>query len=373
MITIKLHPWTPKLLYLVLPSLAGATLWWYIVAQTLRGQVAFNLASLGAVIGFIVIGLLSLGLWMGTVGLLAFVQHNWLSLGALSLVASAPLLFWFPLQPWTWLGLGLLWLGLWWGLKRASADAQNRLTVRPQLLLGTALSVSVMAMIVVTSLMYYQQLRGTTKTASELSARLSDQTVSLVERFLPTFYKDYQPDQTVDELINAQFPSVDDIMKDLPAAVGADQIKKIEQRLSDKNLDPAQFNLDPTATTNQLRIALATQLEKQKADQIANVRQELSDQLKVPIRGDETVHQIVQDLISKNFDKYAANYVTIIPWLLAVALFLVLRIFNGLFVLVVTWCGWGIYRLLRLLHIVQITHQTVPAETLEWHSGEHHT
>jgi len=97
------------------------------------------------------------------------------------------------------------------------------------------------------------------------------------------------------------------------------------------------------------------------------VRTNLSDQFSVPILGEDKVHVVLVRVVNRQFERYIKKYVEFVPWLLALALFFVLRIFSSVFLFATAWIGWLMYRLYRSLHIFEINHVTVPAESLDWH------
>ncbi|MBI2984399.1 MAG: hypothetical protein HYY50_02135 [Candidatus Kerfeldbacteria bacterium] len=368
-ISTNLHPWTAKLLWFLLPSLLGASVWWYVVSQTLQGRVAFTSAGLTTLLTFIVFGLFSFGLWVSGLGLSTYLA-NWRIVRFVSAgIVSLPLMAFFPPQPLT-VGLAVgLWLVLWWGAERFATDAHSRLQLKPHLSSGWAFPTVIVLVMVVVSLLYYQQLRGATRTASELSARLASQTVGLLERFIPLLTKEYRPDMTVDEVIGLQIPTAAELLKDIQ--FDALNQTELEERLrqtlaSVEGFDAQQFSLGPTANQTDLERQLETQLEQARRQLSEQVRQSLSSQFGVPISGQATAHDVLTDIVNHQFNRYLSRYVTVIPWLLAVALFFILRVFSGLFLIATTWLGWLLFWLYRHLHIIHLTHETVPAERVEW-------
>lgn len=370
MINTTLHPWTPKILWLMVPSLAGASVWWYIVARTLQGHIAFSTAALPTLATFVIFGVFGLSLWFGSFNLLAYLvtwrSARWL----LSLVTTLPLLAFFPLKLLTLIGVAGLWLVIWWGMERVAGDAHNRLAVKPQLTFGSALSVIVVAVMLVVSLLYYQQLRGTEKTSKELASRLSDQTVTLVERFLSATYTEYRSDMPVDEVIGLQIPSSAELLQDIKFdTLDQSELQNaLRESLSRiEGFDPESLRVEPSTTRADLERDLDVKLVDARRQLSEEVRKNLSDQFSVPILGEDKVHDVLVRIVNRQFERYIKNYVIIIPWLLALALFLILRVFSGVFLFATTWIGWAFYRLYRSLHILDIEHVTVPAESLTWH------
>lgn len=369
MIEHKLNPWTPKLLWFLVPSIAGATLWWYIVAETLHGRVGFSSAALVTLLVFLVFGVFAFALWLGSYGLLAYVAPRWTMRLVLAAVVTLPILVYFRPGLWTFVGAGLTWLAVWWGIERAHNDAHGRIKVQPHFTLPAAFSAIATLIMIVVSLLYYQQLRGSARTSQELVGRLSDQTVSVAERFLQTAFKEYRPDMTVDEVIGLQVPSAAELLKD----IDFDNLNQadLEERLREalgsiEGYDPADFELDPSTTQEELTAELDAKLNEARTTLSAQVRENLADQFQVPINGADEAHDVLTRIVNHQFDRYAGDYIGTVPWLLALALFFILRIFVGIFVMGLTWVGWLMLRLYRSLHVVRLDHQMVPGEFVEW-------
>lgn len=369
MISTRVIPWTPRLLAFAIPSLIGGSVWWLVVQQALRGHVAFNQAALANVFMFIFLGLLSLTIWLAPTLLVAYVG-KWRSVRYTAvLAATIPILFFFPWQLWTGLAWLILLLGLWWGMETAADDAHNRLTIQPMRTLPHAMPAVIFGVIIAVSLLYYQQLRASASTAEELSRRLIDQTVTLTERVMPAVYKDYRSDMTVDQLIGAQLPNAEKILSDIhfnELTSQADRQRALEETLSSIGYSPNELNLNLKQSEEDLRRQLDLKLQEFRDQTIDQARQELGERLDVTLKGNETMHEVLRNIIGRQFDRYVRRYVTIVPALLAVALFFILRVATSLFQAVVVWMGWLLLRLYRGLKVLSVTHQTVPAEKLDW-------
>ncbi len=371
MISARVTPWTPKLLAFLGPSLIGGAAFWFFVAQALKGHVVFNNVALVNIGLFFLLGMFCLAVWLGPLLLIPYVGP-WRSVRQTAvLVASLPMLVFFPFQPWTWLAAALVFGFMGWGMESIADDMHNRLSVQPMLSLPRGITFVIFAVITAISLLYYQQLRGSRATADELSNTLVEQTVTLTERALPVVYKEYQPGMTVDELIGAQIPTADSILKDINFNALTDQAQQqqaLQQKLKDLGLNPGEVNVNVKQGEAELKRQIDAKLIEFRAQTIDQARQELAERLGIPLQGSDTVHAALVKVVGKQFDAYVRRYVTFVPVLLALALFFILRFFTSLLQAVVVWFGWLYLRLCRAFKLVQITHQTVPAEKVEWGS-----
>ncbi len=369
MISTRITPWTPKLTVFLVPSLIGGCAFWFFVQQALRGHVVFTNVALINVGLFLLLGMLCLAIWLGSVLLVPYVG-SWRSIRLISVfIAVLPMLIFFPWHLWTGVSFLILLGGLSWGIESIADDMHNRLSVQPMLSLPRGITFAIFSVLAAISLLYYQQLRGSHVTTDELSNRLIDQTVTISEQALPTFYKDYRPRMTVDELIGAQMPTSDSILKDINFDSFTNQTQQqqvLQQKLQDLGLDPNQVKVNVKQGQAEVKRQIDLKLQEFRQQTIDQARGELTKRFAIPLQGSDTVHDALIRIIGKQFDAYVRRYVTFVPALLALALFFILRFFTSLLQAVVVWFGWLYLRLGRALKLVQITHQTVPAEKVEW-------
>lgn len=362
-------PWNPRLLWFLLPSLLGGAIWWYVVAQTLQGRLAFTTAGLPTLLVFVIFGVFSFGLWLGALVVGGYPTQSRSIRFVLAGIASLPLLAFFPI---TMITLGVtffIWLLLWWASERFVEDAQSRLHVKPHLSAGWAMPVIVTLIMIGVSMLYYQRLQSSSSTPDELGKRLSGQAVEVVERFLPTFIKGYEPDMTVDEVFGLSIPTADVLLQDIHfnQLTNADQREAaLRSELERQGIDPNSITLDFNQQQQELESALEQQLEASRLDIARSLQDQLSEQLQVPITGTEPFHDFLVSLVNRQYERYVSNYVAFVPWLLALGLFFILKILTGAFLFVTTWVGWLLVWLYRHLHIIHIAHENVPSEKLEW-------
>lgn len=369
MITSRLTPWSAKLLALLGPSLIGGVVFWYFVQQALRGHVAFTTIALVNIGVFLLVGLLCLALWLSPLLLVSYIG-TWRSMRWVSaMVAPIPLMIFFPLQWWTLGAAVILAVTLGWGMAAIADDAHNRLTVRPMHSLPRGITFIIFGMLVAMSVLYYQQLRGSASTAEALSKKLIDQTVTVTERGLPLLYKSYKTGMTVDELIGAQLPTADGILKDInfeSLKTNQAQQAAINDRLSQLGIDSNGVNISTKDTEATIRQELDQQINSLRQQTIDQTRQELSQRFNITIKPNETVHDVLAAIIGLQFNRYVKQYVSFVPVLLALALFFVLRFATSLLQAVVVWGAWLCLKIYRWTNVIKITQQTVPAEKAEW-------
>lgn len=369
MISTTLHPWTTKLLWFLTPSLFGALAWWYVVGRAIDGRLPLTVDQLGGNIGLFILAFGGFGFWLGALFITTYLA-GWRSVRfVLSIVLALPLLMYFPFTMLTGLATIVVMAGLWWGMEQLASDIHNRLTVQPWRTLSITVPVSIACILVAVAVLTYQQVRGNTKTTDELTDRLVNQTVTITEKFLPLVYPHYTTGMTVDELIGGQIPTADDILRDVnfdALPTKAAQEAALRETLVSLGFDPEQFSLDSATSTAALKQTLDRQLTQFRTEAIAQTRATVGEKLNVVLNGDDTVHQALITIITERFNPWLQRYAKVVPIILAVSIFLILRIFTFLFTWIAMAFGWVMYRLLLSLRIVHIITHTVPAQSLEW-------
>ncbi len=186
MIPTASSPWTPRLLWLWAPQVLGATGWWYIVSHVLAGRVSFLDSSPSLIIMIVMLGVVGLGWWLGTLlfGAVLLPWRSWRILTAA--IASLPVWFFFPISVWTAITWLVVLAGLMLGLEQAHEQAHNSLIVRVRQVIGASLGISLLAVMLGTSLLYFQQLRLSTATPDVLANNVVDQAATTAERLLPS-------------------------------------------------------------------------------------------------------------------------------------------------------------------------------------------
>lgn len=371
MINTRLTPWSLKVLALLGPSIVGGVVFWYYVEQALRGHVAFTTIAAFNIGIFFLVGLFFLSLWLSPLLLVPYIG-TWKSPRFVSAaIAPIPLLFIFPLQLLTVAAIVVIALTLMAGMAAIGDDVHNRLKVQPLFSLPRGISYVIFGVLVAVSLLYYQQLRGNASTTEALSQKLIDQTVTVVERGLPLIYKSYKPGMTVDELIGAQLPTADGILRDINFSslnTGQAQQTALNDRLSQLGIEAPNVAISQKETEASIRQQLDQQLMTLRQQTIDQTRQELSQRFNIAIKPNESMHDVLAAIVGMQFNRYVRRYVTLVPALLALALFFVLRFSTSVLQAVVVWGGWLGMKVLRLTKMVQVKHQTVPAEIVEWGS-----
>lgn len=362
------RPW-PRILSALIPAWLLGIGWWWMVSRVMAGRFDVLQAHLSAVVisglfFFIIFGLAG-GFFLAT----AYGTTVWWRL-VIAVVGSWSVVFFFPFSTWSIFAAMAVWIGGWVSLEQAAADGRQLIEIRPVLTMQRTVAPLLWGVMIAISLLYYQQVRGDSHSADQLADRMIGQSISVTERFIPKIYPTYRANQTVDEFIGAQIPTADQIIGKLNFSAGtlsADEVRKqIEAQYGTNvpGLDtiqlPTQVNMD------QLRSELDKQFAAIRSDAVAQTREELANRFSVTLTGKETMHQVLQDIISRQFNQSVRRYVQFVPVLLAVAVFFVLRIFTVVFQWAVMLLGWGVIRMLRIFGALRETTTTVEARRLTW-------
>lgn len=369
MLAASRSPWTSKLLWFVLPGVVGSLAWWWGISQFVTGQVNLSANALANISGPAAIALVGLGLWLGsTCG--STYMASWRSARVVMAAGLVlPLLALFPLTMLTGLAFLVAAGGLAWSGEQAFGDHHNRLAVQPWQTLNQNVSLGLTAVMVAVAILSYQQVTRSTGTSIATTERLSGQMVTLVEKFLPTIYHGYQPTMTVDELIGSQLPEADRILSEInfdQLATQAAQQQALNQKLKDIGLDPNQVNVDVRQGAANLRLELASQLNVYRQEAITQTRQQLATRFDLALRGNELMHDVLTDYVNQRLTTSLGKYTSFLPGLLAVGVFLLLRLFSFFYTWIIVGWGWLWLAALRRFGVLAIATTTVPAQHLEW-------
>lgn len=343
--------------------------WWYIVSRVLAGHISFIDTPAPVIMVIVILGVTGLGWWLGSllIGGILLPSRRWRLLTAG--ISSVSLWFFLPLSLWT----GLTWIivlaGLYLGLAQAHEHAHNSLLVRVRQVIGASFGLPLLAVMLGTSLLYYQQLRISTASPDALANNVVEQAATTVERALPHIRSEYRIGMTIDEMLGLFIPRSEDVLDDITPTSGqlnVAQQNQLKQELADKGVPVEQLNLDFNQTEGQLKLAIDSQIAQFRSQIIANLRTEIGRTLRIDLPGDETVQAALQNYFARQFNTYIRDYLVWLPPLLALALFFTLRVVSIFFQWGILLLGWIWYRLLRLTRVLGIIHETVPAERLSW-------
>lgn len=241
------------------------------------------------------------------------------------------------------LGFFVEWLALWLLLfnVRREADARLRLSMVKVLAFGMTISL-VLILIAITLFTY----RGFVQAVEngQLQRSVVDAAIAAVNRVLPSVYKQYSPDITVDDLIGNQLPSPRSVLDEYRSASqkSLDQ-SEYAQRLRDAGIDAERIDLDKVRILSQgeyekLLSEIDTQFDAAKAEALRSAREELSSAVGVAIQGDARVEDALRVILDERIGRFTSQRLSVVAPVLSLSLFLTLIIFTGVY----TWLVWGI-------------------------------
>lgn len=362
-------PWTGRLLWFVGPALIGAAAWWWGIAQFVTGQVNLTTNIVANISRPTIVALLGLGLWLGS-GLVAMYVSPWRSVRwTLAAVIALPVCGFFVFSWWTTLAWVVVAVGLSWSFEQAHGDLRNRLTVHPLQTLNQNLSVALTAVMVAVAILSYQQVVHSSQPSAVTTERLSGQLVDVTEQFLPRFYQGYQPDMTVDDLIASQLPTADTLLRDInfsQLTTQTAQQQALDDKLSSLGLDPQQANINVNVDTIELRNQLTDRLNLYRQDAVAQARDELSQRFTLSLKGTERIHDVLVTYVNRQLTTSLGRYVGFLPLLMAIGVFLLLRLFSFLYTWIIVGWGWLWFSAVRWMDVVRLVTTTVSGQRAEW-------
>jgi len=351
-------------LWLLIPSFLASLGWWYGIRQLLirpfSGEMVWATAALifatvisyafiGGIFGLIPYGItrkIFFPIWALVLGVTAFIFHPFSVGTALAALSFA--------------------VGLWVAAEGIAREASSRRKVDIRSTLAHVMPWVVIGLSLATALVYYDRAQ-THADPKKDTAQLIGRVVEIAESFGPRFINNFRPTMTIDELIDGQLPTAEDLVRSTVkgAQVTDDETDQLQRRLADLGL--GELVLPPVGSDAAVvREAINEEIRRSRAAVIDEVRSGLGDQLGISLRGDATVHQALTALVNDRIGSRSAAFVQFVPPILSIGLFLALRLISPILEIFAVGAGWFWYRALRAAHILK--KKTVPGtiEVLEW-------
>lgn len=363
----KLWPAHHRLLWVLVPNVIAGMAWWYFAARLLTGHVGLPGGTLVDLVTIIVIGFITFGLWIGTVLIIGHLTNEGVVQWVCALIATLPMIVFFPAQPLSWLAFGLVIIGIGLGIQNVSADVHERMRFLPYQSLSQGLSRALILLMLAISVLYFQELQ-TKNNDTTTQTKIANQVVIVSERILPRVYRNYQPSMTIDIFLGSQLPTADTILTDFTIGQGSTEElqQRLDQKLTEAGAGSAAVKIRPRESMASLRTELTKQLASIQDDSLGQARSELASRLKIPLRGDETLHEALLASIDHQLTVSVNRFRGVIPPVISVVLFLALRVFSWLFMLTGTSLGWLWVKVLRTAHVIEILPTRVKGERVRW-------
>lgn len=259
-------------------------------------------------------------------------------------------------------------VGLWAAAEAISRESASRRKVDVRSTLAHVMPWVVIGLSLAIALVYYDRAVSLADPKRD-TAQLIDRVVRVAESFGPRFVKDFRATMTVDELIDAQLPSAEDIVSSAVKGdrVTADETDALRRRLADLGL--ADLALPPVGSDAELvRRAIDDEIRRSRAAVVEETRSGLGEQLGISLRGDATVHEALTALVKDRVGTRTTTFMQFVPPILSIGLFLALRLISPILEMLAVGAGWFWYRALRLAKVLRIKTTPGTIEVVEWGS-----
>lgn len=225
-----------------------------------------------------------------------------------------------------------------WNVRREEA-ARLKFSIVKILTYGATFTITLL-LVAVAFFAYVGFSRGAS--TGQLQASIVETGVATLNRTLPVVYRDYRPDMTVNQLIEAQLPGTDELLQPLTKGSFTPQERQdFEQHLSESGIDPKSVDLDKILASqsgerekfiNELRAEI--ELARQAAIQAAIER--IGTSFRTSLSGDQPVEDGLRAILRTQVERLTKPNERFVPPILAVSLFLTLVIFDGVYI----WLAW---------------------------------
>lgn len=288
--------------------------------------------------------------------------------GVVALGLALPLFVFFGLSPWSGLAFAAAVAGWWAGAWAVEKEIVNRISVQPWSSLQSGTSVAVLGLTTSMALLFGLSVTAGSISPTERVTQLVGQTVEIVEKFVQPMYPSIKASMTIDQAIGTQLPSADKVLNSVGITdrLSAEQQPKLQQALDTYGINTSIANGTSRADVEKKLQELFSQYQQQAVNQ---VRDQLGKQLKIPLRGEETVDTALRAAVYQQVSGPALKYAKLFGIVAAVTAWLLLRIFAPFFQWAAIFGGWIWYRMLRGLKIAHIGRRMEEVEHFEWGKG----
>ena len=367
-----------KVIVLGFLTLGTGFLAWFSLSRVLNNGLRFDSANIWLFIFDLLFPVLAFCLWVAFIGIDAILVPKRIWLYPIILLSVLPLLFYFKADFYTGIVFLVLILAFIYFTRGIKAEKKDRIKFNLLNCLKVHLGITLIFCVAAVSLLFYSHLAarqagGQTKT----NEVVAESTASILNLFLETQFKDYNPNMSLDEFVltvGQQFmekvgPSLGEdvnvtenyktqnIVKDIEDAINRGEIQRgalppeIIQKMNEGIL-----------TAQDIVAAQATDLFSK---QLTAARDDFLKQLGIEAKGTDKISEVLKKIVSQ---KLSEGLLPFIPWLppfLAVSLFFTLVIFDFLYVIFVKIFALLIYLLMLITKFIVIKKETKEVEIAE--------
>jgi len=317
------------LMVLVMSSMA---LFWFALSRVFVGEggiIARSFSAAGSLGTF--------ALMMACIGLTAVVMRSRIFFFIALFVGAFTIILFYPLHITQGIAALLLWVGCVLWQFNVRSDAKSRISFSAVKIIGAGLGGAITFVLIAVSFTYYGHLVQEENGSNRFMNDIIGISVSSVNRLLPKYIPDYQPEMTLDEFI-----------------LGATSIDVSAPGLSDNPL---------IGDVIQEGITSAQGVITEQG------RNQFLATFDISAEGTDTMDMVVRKIAEKRVGTVIERYKKFIPAILALSLFFVLNIFRFLYILLTVGCAWVLAKVAVGVHFFVVTTQTVQKEVVRLDSS----
>jgi hypothetical protein len=364
------RPFSQKVLVIAAVTLVFAGVFWFCVSRLMAGgfseRTIVGSASLSAAT------LLAFSVVVGGVAVLGMVapwrRERW---GVAALIGILAQLF-FPFSLTTFLAVLIFVLGMIFYVSIMAKEARSRIRFSFDKTIKVDMTPMIGLVLIAVSVLYYGAVSNQGSNPDKVLRDLTESTTNVLEGVLPVAYPQYESDLTVDQFIRRQLPDASRIIEELNLNASSSREAKrqlLEQKLRDLDIDPESVDVeayldDSARAQSDLEASLNKELVALQDEAVRATREQLAQNFRVTLRGDERLADAVDLIVTHNVDRLVRPHAAALPAILALSLFFFLWVFTFLYELVIRAVGHVVYLSLKAGGAVRIIKEPVEAERL---------
>lgn len=309
--------------------------------------------------------------WKAIVSML--INPSWIAI-SLHALASLAIFIWFYFSIWSVLAYLVFVAGIFAFHQSILSEAGNRLRFSAIRIIHFGRGYAIVGSLLTISILFYSMSAAAQQESDDPAQSVTKSLANAVNQTLELRFDTYHPEETVDQFLQRMIiegirspQQSEGSIEDLNPADFLNPLKQVEV-LSTLSREaflaelPEDVRNTVLQNPDELQTMFANRSNAAVEAQFENVRNQLLSALKLEASGSTRLGEIVETLISEKMGSQLRRYVTAIPPVLALVLFLVLNIFSLLYRLLLDGLVGGVFALLKLSKVVVMKRHEVTAE-----------
>lgn len=320
-----------KLVILAILTVASMTFFWFTVYKIFESDLEFSFNA--EIIVTVVFAVVAFSLMFAVVGISEVLVERKFLFFLVLIAGSLTHFIFFPITIPNDIAAFLMFLGFWIWKRSVHGDMENRIKFSTLQVIPAGIGVTITLMLLSVSFTYYAYLAFDDGSERLLSG-VTDTIVTSVDKMLPNYISNYDPNMTLDAFI--------------------------QQSMEMSALSPS------LPTDSLFGEAIEEGLQSAQGAVLEESRREFLGTFDITADGSETMAGIVKKIVTRRIDMFITPFKKFIPAVLSLSLFFILRIFGFVYKPLIQIFSYLFYKVLLVTRFIRVGKIIIEKERLEF-------